>query len=186
VGSFTALRREAGSEASRTGQKLVVGPWHHMPWRPLGAADPSVGTSVVDDWQLRWFDHFLKGRATGVLDTPVTAYVLGEGWRDLDAWPPRAVEPTEFFLRSGGRANGAYGDGTLSRSAPESEPADVYVYNPGLPVGSAGGHSCCLENLAPMGPTDQALAEGTKGVLVYTSEPLERDLVLLGDVTATL
>ena len=37
-----------------------------------------------------------------------------------------------------------------------------------------------------MGPADQAAAERTKAVLVYSSEPLERDLVLAGDVTATL
>jgi putative CocE/NonD family hydrolase len=184
--SFSALRRSAASEASRAGQKLVVGPWHHMPWWPVGDADECVGSTVVDDWQIRWFDHFLEGRDTGVLDSPVTAYVLGEGWRELDDWPPRGVEPTEFFLHSGGRANGSYGDGTLSRTAPDSEPADVYVYIPGLPTPSAGGHSCCLENLAPMGPADQSVAERTKAVLVYSSEPLERDLVLIGDVTATL
>jgi putative CocE/NonD family hydrolase len=184
--SFSTLRRPAGGDAVRDQQKLVVGPWHHMPWRPLGGADGCVGTTVVDDWQIRWFDHFLKGRETGVLDSPVSAYLVGEGWRDLDGWPPRGVVPTDFFLHSGGRANGSYGDGTLDLAAPGPEPADVYVYNPALPTMSAGGHSCCLENLAPMGPADQSVAESSKAVLVYTSEPLEDDLVLAGDVTATL
>jgi putative CocE/NonD family hydrolase len=113
-------------------------------------------------------------------------YVVGDGWRELDDWPPSAVEPTDFFLHSGGRANGSYGDGTLSRTPPGPEAADIYVYDPSLPVLSAGGHSCCIEGLAPMGPADQTLAERSKGVLVYTGEPLDRDLVLLGDVTATL
>ena len=119
--SFSSLRRDGRDRGGRAGQKLVVGPWHHMPWWPLGIADEGVGANVVDDWQLRWFDHFLKGRDTGVLDSPVTVYVVGEGWRELDDWPPRAVEPTDFFLHSGGRANGSYGDGTLSRTAPGPE-----------------------------------------------------------------
>lgn len=186
VKSFAALRRQAGSRASREGQKLVVGPWHHMPWWPLGAAEADVGANVVDDWLIRWFDHFLKGRDTGVLDTPVTAYILGEGWRDFDDWPPSSVEPMDFFLHSDGRANGSYGDGTLTTVAPGDEPADIYLYDAGMPVLSAGGHSCCLEALAPMGPADQAAAERSKGMLVFTSPPLESDLVLVGDVSATL
>ena len=51
---------------------------------------------------------------------------------------------------------------------------------------SVGGHSCCLEAIVPMGPADQAPAERTKLVLVYTSAPLERDLDLIGDVRGFL
>ena len=50
-----------------------------------------------------------------------------------------------------------------------------------MPSMSHGGHSCCTETIAPMGPADQEPYEASKGVLVYTSEPLERDVVLLGD-----
>jgi putative CocE/NonD family hydrolase len=38
-----------------------------------------------------------------------------------------------------------------------------------------------VEAIAPMGPADQEPHEASKGVLVYTSEPVGRDLVLLGD-----
>jgi putative CocE/NonD family hydrolase len=175
------------SELARRGrapQKLVIGPWQHMPWRPVGGA--ADGSNVVDDWQLRWFDHFLKGEDTGVLDTPVTVYVMGAGWRDLDGWPPSSSRPVDWYLHSDGRANGSFGDGTLSAEAPGNEPPDLYTYDPGYPVASAGGHSCCLEIAAPVGPADQSAAEGSKIVLVYTSAPLERDLELIGDVRVTL
>ena len=45
----------------RAPQKLVLGPWHHMPWRPLSGATGEVGAHVVDDWQLRYWREVLDG-----------------------------------------------------------------------------------------------------------------------------
>ncbi len=181
VRSFTTLTAEG-----RAPQKLVIGPWQHMPWRPIGEASEEIGGTVVDDWQLRWLDHFLKGKETGVLDSPVTVYVVNDGWRDLDGWPPSQARSVDWYLHSDGRATSSSGDGTLSTDAPGDEPPDLYLYDPALPNLSAGGHSCCVDAIAPMGPKDQAASEGTKFVLVYTSDSLTRDLELIGDVTLTL
>jgi putative CocE/NonD family hydrolase len=180
VASFAGIERAAGR------QKLVVGPWFHCPWKPLHGAGADAGPAVVNDWQLRWVDHWLKGRDTGVLAAPVTAYVLGDGWRDLDAWPPSSSRPAVWYLHSDGRANSRFGDGRLSTEPPGDEPADVFVYDPLAPVSSLGGHSCCDENLTPMGPRSQAAAEQWGDVLVYTTDPLVEDLVLLGDASVTL
>ncbi len=171
---------------SKAPQKLVIGPWLHMPWDPLGGATGDVGTWVVDDWQLRFWDQVLKGEETGVFDSPVTVYVMNEGWRDLDGWPPSAAQPTDWFLHSAGRAQTAYGDGVLSTSSPADEPPDVFVYDPAFPAVSAGGHSCCLDTINPMGPANQDSVERSKFLLVYTSEPLQRDLVVAGDVLVTI
>jgi putative CocE/NonD family hydrolase len=167
-------------------QKLVIGPWQHMPWKPVGTAPEDVGSNVVDDWQLRFLDHVLKGQETGIFDSPATVFVINEGWRDLDGWPPSASRTVDWYLHSDGRALSSSGDGKLSTEPPQNEPPDLLLYMPGRPVLSAGGHSCCLESVAPMGPADQRAAEGSRLVLVYTSAPLERDLVMIGDVTATL
>ena len=174
------------AELGRAPQKLVIGPWHHMPWAPLGGAEGDVGFSVVDDWQLRFWDHALKGEETGVFDSAATVYVMNDGWRDLDAWPPSSARPTDWFLHSDGRALTPYGDGLLSTEAPRDEPPDVFTYDPGLPAVSPGGHSCCVETIVPMGPADQDPVERTKLVLVYTSAPLVRDLDVVGDVSVTL
>ena len=61
-----------------------------------------------------------------------------------------------------------------------------FVYDPASPVPSAGGHSCCFPTAAPMGPADQLPVEVLPGVLVYTSEPLTRDLLVAGPITARL
>jgi putative CocE/NonD family hydrolase len=145
-----------------------------------------VGANEIDEWHLRFFDEVLKGEITGVFDPPGRVFVLGENWRDLDDWPPTTSAEVSYFLHSDGRANSAYGDGTLSTDLPAAEQADVFLYDPLMPSISHGGHSCCVEAIAPMGPADQEPYEASKGVLVYTTEPLERDVVLLGDAGVDL
>jgi putative CocE/NonD family hydrolase len=86
-------------------------------------------------------------------------------------------------MHSGGRGNGAGGDGALTTTpAAGSEPADRYVYDPRDPVPSAGG--------AMLGPragiVSQHHVEQRSDVLVYTSEPLAADVEVTGPVTLVL
>jgi putative CocE/NonD family hydrolase len=158
-----------------------------MPWAPVSDSPAGVEPTIVDDLQLRWFDQFLKGEETGVLDAPVTLYVQGaDEWRDYADWPPPGSAPTRWFLHSAGRANSRFGDGTLSPAAPGEEPPDRFTYDPLYPVPSLGGHSCCFDFAAPMGPADQRPVEALNAVLVYTSEPLTEPIELIGDVSVTL
>ena len=186
LANFAGLRAGAATEAARAGQKLVVGPWRHGPWEPLLGAGDDASPLAVNEWQLRFLDEVVKGRQSGVFDAPVTAYVMGEGWRDLDGWPPSGSRQIDWYLRSGGRANSRFGDGLLSPEAPGDEPPDTFVYDPLSPVASLGGHSCCDDVLTPMGPYSQEASERWGDVLVYTSQVLDDELVLAGDVVVTL
>lgn len=188
VKNFHGIKREGGSATTRAGQKLLIGPWVHLPWVPVdGNLDPSAGPIATDDWHRRWFDQFLKGEDTGVLEAPVTVYMLGENrWRDFADWPPPTSTPTRYYLHSEGRANTMVGDGSLSLDQPGREPVDMFVYDPNGPVPSCGGHSCCFGHVAPMGPADQADREMLYGVLCYTTAPLASDRYLAGDVSVTL
>jgi putative CocE/NonD family hydrolase len=176
--------------AGHAPQRLVVGPWHHLPALvPAGPIPFGPGSRRdLDADQLAWFDLWLRdhdGGATG--RAPVSAYLTGaDRWVELDDWPPPAARPVRWWLHSRGRANGAAGDGTLTTEAPGDEPPDVFVYDPAQPVPSAGGHSCCDPGYAPMGPADQVAVEVLHGVLVYTSAPLARPMVVAGRVTAEL
>lgn len=51
---------------------------------------------------------------------------------------------------------------------------------------SQGGHSCCFEDLAPMGPVSQRKNEIRNDVLVYTSELLAEDVTVMGLVRVKL
>ncbi len=185
VRNFSGLRAAGGPAAMR--QKLLIGPWQHSPWRAIASpARADLGANAVDDWQLRFFDEVMKGRSSGVFDTPGRVYVMGEDWRDVGDWPPPDSVETSLYLHSGGRANSLYGDGALTTELPEGERPDLYLYDPLMPSISHGGHSCCTETIAPMGPADQEPYEASKGVLVYTTEPLDSDHVLLGDARVEL
>ncbi|MCC6312758.1 MAG: CocE/NonD family hydrolase [Thermomicrobiales bacterium] len=188
VKNFRGLRCGAANEAARANQKLLIGPWFHMPWISLdeGEGEPA-GHNEIDEWQIAWFDRFLKDEPNDVLDAPVTVYMMGEGrWRDFPDWPPPAAVPTAYYLHSAGRANSSSGDGALSLDAPGAEPIDVFTYDPFTPSPSIGGQSCCYPTISPMGPADQTPAEQWNSLLSYTSAPLERDLDLVGHATVTL
>jgi uncharacterized protein len=53
---------------------------------------------------LAWFDQWLKGRDTGIMDGPPIRYVVPgtDGWRTADEWPPKA-DLTEPALHPDGR-----------------------------------------------------------------------------------
>ncbi len=52
---------------------------------------------------LAWYDHWLKGADTGVMDGPPVRYALpgADGWRSSASWPPPA-NYREFALRADG------------------------------------------------------------------------------------
>lgn len=51
---------------------------------------------------LRWYDHWLKGKDTGVMDeAPVKIWVMGENrWRYADDWPLPETQWTRLYLDS--------------------------------------------------------------------------------------
>jgi len=53
---------------------------------------------------LAWFDHWLKGRDTGILAGPPIRYVVpgAEGWRTADSWPVAGVTHRSLALRADG------------------------------------------------------------------------------------
>jgi uncharacterized protein len=187
--NFIGLRREAGGERSRAAQKLLVGPWQHFPWaRQTGVTDfGPEARNVVDTWQWRWFDQFLRDEDTNVLDSPVTIFLMGENrWMNESSWPIEGTEYQNYYLHSEGAANSLNGDGALNQELPGHEPPDIYIYDPLFPMPSLGGHSCCNPFTSPMGPSYQSVREMANEVLVYTSPPLEQSLTVIGPVSATL
>ena len=184
VGAYTGIRK--GAAADRT--RLLIGPWYHMPWLPaFGDVDfGPEARNLVDRHQLAFFDQWLRD-GDGPKGSRVRAFVSGATrWEDLADWPPPS-DPWSLHLRAHSRANSISGDGFLSEEAPgASEDPDTYSYDPAIPVLSAGGRSCCLDFVAPMGPKNQYPVECLNGVLVYTSEPLARDRLVAGSVKAHL
>jgi hypothetical protein len=103
-------------------------------------------------------------------------------WRDELEWPLARAQETAWYLRSGGHANSAGGDGRLTTDEPrEADSPDTFVSNPASPVPTRGGAM-----LAGSGSVSQNDVEGRSDVLVYTTPPLTEDLEVTGPVSAVL
>lgn len=186
IENFAGLAAEG-----RAPQRLVVGPWYHMPWsQHVNEVDfGDDARNVVDEIQIEFFARCL-GERTPVLDggAPVRLFVMGSNrWIDASAWPPAGAKSLTLFLGSDGRAGSLSGTGHLSNEAPPLDAAvDLMPSNPLFPVVSAGGRSCCVAGAAPMGAADQRCQEIRNDILVYTSRVLDRDLLVIGQSRLTL
>jgi putative CocE/NonD family hydrolase len=187
VRNYLGIKQHGGTEAARQNQRLVIGPWPHGVPVAEACGEHHFGPAAAVDVRalmLRWYGHWLKGEATGLLEEPpVRVFVLGENaWRDAADWPLPGTTATTYYLRGGGRANTLDGDGALSRQPPaKDESADSYTYDPADPTPSVAGR-----DLRFAGPFDQRPIERRPDVLVFSTPPLERDTVLIGSVYARL
>ncbi|HEV2108653.1 MAG TPA: CocE/NonD family hydrolase, partial [Thermomicrobiales bacterium] len=167
--------------------KLLIGPWSHIAWRnPIGEINFGAGAQIqtIDlktdfgSLQLRWFDHWLKGDDTGIMDEPpIKLFVMGANvWREETEWPLARAIPTSYFLHA---------EGGLSAEAPSDELPDEYEYDPRDPVPTRGG-ALLMQPDFMAGPFDQRSIEARQDVLVYTSEPLEQDTEVTGPIRVHL
>jgi putative CocE/NonD family hydrolase len=165
-------------------QRLVLGPWGHD-GSPQHLVEEVGESGLVDQdlLVLRWFDRFLKGRKNGVdREPPVDLFVMGaDEWRREANWPPSDVRLSRYYLHSGARANASTGDGTLDTVPPAREPADTFTYDPADPTPYFETLDFNLHD------RDYAAVHAARrDVLVYTTPALERDVEIVGPVSATL
>ncbi len=191
LNSYQAIRERGASELARNNQRLLVGPWAHV--RPYtepnsgGCGDIDFGDNArieLHDYLLRWFDHWLRGIDTGITgEPPVYLFVMGENrWRHENEWPLARTQYTSFYLHSQGSANTRHGDGSLSTVPSADESPDQFVYDPRDPAPTAGGNTLIID----YGVAGQGAIEDRADVLVYTTEPLERDMEITGPLKVHL
>lgn len=154
---------------------LVMGPWYHGGWATsdgsfLGHVRFGAKTAVHyrDEIEAAFFARVLKGAGRDLPEATVFQTGTNE-WRSFSAWPPK-TEAKTIYLREGGRLS--------FEAPPETEGVDEYVSDPAKPVpftaGTAGGMT--REHMVD----DQRFAATRPDVLVYRSEPLERDVTVAG------
>jgi uncharacterized protein len=175
------LYREMAAR-SQFPQQLWVGPWGHLPWgRRVGAIDfGPAANSPIDRLQIRWFDHFLKGKDTGLLaELPVQLFEMGRNqWRSLPSYPTPPLQ--SYFLNSTGLASLGDQEGKLTtfQLASTEQRPDLLVHDPWRPVPALGGHA-----VSPAGVSDRSSLDCRSDILTYTTAPLTTDLRWAGDVS---
>ncbi|MDE0362769.1 MAG: CocE/NonD family hydrolase [Rhodospirillaceae bacterium] len=206
-GAFEMFRKlTTNPDSPRAGSKLVVSQYGHG--NDNGA--PTFGRELFNTkgvgydeegrpFDMAYFDRYLKQLDNGFEATPPVRMAVmvppdegSEGYSfalEANGYPPAGTQYKELFLDSDGRANTRAGDGRLL-DAPKSGGADSFTYDPQHPVPSVGGNLCCgIESVADhylTGAAEQAGVESREDVLVYTSEPLENSMVVIGRVSVTL
>jgi putative CocE/NonD family hydrolase len=151
-------------------QRLVIGPWIHIPW--TGAAgDFPAGDKArypVDEALVKWMHHWCDGEGTE--DWAAVEYFrLGDNrWMGATSWPPENVVSEELYFSSHGNANSLHGDGTLETVASAvAAVADRYVVDPEVPMAAPGAGPSGYR----WGPVDIAAGMQGNQLVVYRSAP---------------
>ena len=191
---FRALQKHGGPRA-RGNQKLLIGPWGHgvlqeeNPGSPLRLpGDLAYPANAKLDWEEDvwgpWFDRWLKGEATGVMDEPPVLYYLmgevddpdapGNYWVKAEDFPPPS-ETARYYIHE---------DEMLRPVAPSAGDASMtYRYGPRDPVPTVGRTH---PRVPVKGPYDQRPVERRDDVLTFTTPALEEPLIIVGQVRVTL
>jgi putative CocE/NonD family hydrolase len=178
----TVFRLLSGLRVPRKG---LVGPWTHI-YPHAGVPGPAIG--YLDE-ALRWWDHWLKGTNTGIMDEPMLRVWMQDAsatpddktvpgyWAAEDQWPSKRMAGQTYFLN--GRAQ------LGSAKMPEGQ----ITLEPVQTVGSASGAWCpsgagASKDLNTELPFDQRLDDARS--LVFDSPPLEEAFEILGACTVAL
>jgi uncharacterized protein len=201
----------AMSKKSQHPQHLIIEPWAHLPWgRKLGAVDYGIeAQNYIDEIQIRWFDHFLKGKDTGILaEAPISLFEMGSNqWRYLEQFPQ---QETTYYLASDGLAATKEDSGMLWEYQAEntndfvtknsnsfsqvSEELSAYLdtndYKEFPNIKDILVHDPWRPVPAlgghaffPSGTFDRSSLDCRSDILTYTSAPLETNLHIAGIVT---
>ena len=160
-------------------RKGLIGPWGHA-YPHFALPGPQMGFLQE---MLRWWDHWLKGRDTGVMEEPM-----------LRAWMMDSVQPAAYHEELPGRWVGE-----SSWPSPEISPRRLFMTDAGLQDSPASltGRALCSPltvgsssgNWVPFGQAhDQAIdqREDDRRSLIFETPPLDRPLEILGAAVVTL
>jgi uncharacterized protein len=155
---------------------LLLGPWDHgarangSPWRSRAEPEFPLLAEV-----LRFFDHYLMGLETGLeREAPVHYFAVGqERWHAAEAWPPRTTAQTLYLAPQNGLAD-----------APKAAASDTHKTS----FAFGTGRLTRYERIAAIETTEYyADWHGRdEALLVYTSAPLRKPLLLADHAVLTL
>jgi putative CocE/NonD family hydrolase len=160
-------------------RKGLVGPWTHI-YPHTGVPGPAIGYLQE---ALRWWDHWLKGKDTGIMQEPALRVWMQDvvalpgvpavqgRWAAEERWPSPRIDLRVLHLNSDGRLE--------KMAAPE---ITVTTHSPQT-VGGAAGNWCPSggggsEDLDLEIALDQRIDDARS--LTFDSEALEEPLEILG------
>ncbi|MDQ8727692.1 CocE/NonD family hydrolase [Bradyrhizobium sp. LHD-71] len=156
--------------------KALVGPWGHR-YSHIGLPGPAIGFLQE---ALRWFDHWMRGRDTGIMKEPQLRAWIAEDvpartyydespgrWVTEPTWPSAAISAKRLVLNPGKLASTAEAAQAITFCTPQT-------------LGLDGGELMpwFLNGPSPDMPGDQRADDGKS--VVFDSAPLGADVEILG------
>lgn len=181
--NFTWLQNE-GAKGARGNQKLLMGPFGHGDLSGDLEYPGFDRLSLGGEEEIRWFDHWLKGEANGIMEEPPVSYfmmasarkgALSDKNRMVRAanWPP-AYREVRYYLTP---------DRGLTREEPTAQASKTsYRFDPANPVPTVGGANLTFER----GPMDQRAIPQRQDYLRFQTPVLDRDVVIAGPIKVEL
>jgi uncharacterized protein len=173
---YQALRRE------HVPARLLMGPWYHI---TAGQGLPAQGVPTLDELELRWMDHYVKGIADPGLRklAPVTYYENGsDKWRTAGGWYAPGVRFQALHLS--GPAS-PQSPGTLSATRPTGQQSpDTLTYNPA--TGPCSRSSVQWTAGAGSGTPCETDGRANDATSLSYDIPIKHSLHLLGPMTARI
>lgn len=187
-GPWQIFRRSAKSDPNRH-NFIVAGPWNHGQWQaakaekigPITFGGHDTAREFREQIQAPFFRYYLHGKGEKLPWLAKTFQSGSNTWHTYSAWPPPGVKSTNLYFQP---------DGTLTFDPPKAgTPYRSFVSDPSNPV---------PYRQRPISPTypggdwpiwevaDQRFAANRPDVLTYVSAPLDKDLVITGEVAAKL
>jgi hypothetical protein len=163
-------------------QMLVMGPWNHGGFARgdgdrLGNVNFGSKTALYyrEKIEFPFFLFHLKGRGDGKFPQAWLFETGTNQWRRFDSWPPAGARPVELFLDTKGR---------LSWTRPAQAASEEYLADPNRPVPYIGQVASGV--VSTYMTEDQRFASTRPDVLVFKTEPLDRDISVFGPVSIDL
>jgi uncharacterized protein len=169
---------------------IVAGPWFHGQWHaasaknigliPFGEHDTAV--EFRERIEAPWFRHWLHGKGEKFAWKASTFQTGSNTWHTYPVWPPDAKTTNVYLL----------GDGTLSFDAPASGAGAQYVQYISDPANPVPYRARPISPTYPDGDwrrwevADQRFVEHRPDVVTWVSKPLDRDMVVTGELSADL
>lgn len=161
---------------------LVMGPWNHGGFA-RGDGDrlgnitfgSKTGVHYREKIEFPFFLHFLKGKGDGNL---AKAWVFETGvnqWRRFDSWPPPKAQSQTLYLAP---------EGKLATQPPAAASHEEYISDPAKPVPYIPTVTVAVSNTYMT--EDQRFAAARPDVLVFKTEPLDRDVTIMGPIGVDL
>ncbi len=158
-------------------RKGLIGPWSHK-YPHVGLPGPAIGFLQE---VLRWFDHWMKGRDSGVMEEPMLRLWMQDSvpptigfatrsgrWVGEPSWPSPHIRDRKYALTPAGLVDEELG--------PEESGAILTIQSP-LFVGLFAGKWCSYA-AGPDLAHDQRQEDG--GALVFDTLPLEQTVEIVG------